>query len=327
MNKVFVKKNNSNLIFIVIFILIFLIIINIENCIEATKSSLLLWCNNVVPTLFPFLFLTKLLSNFDCVEKIAKRFEKLFNKIFNAKGISSYVLLMSLLCGYPIGAKIISDEFNEDKLTQNDCNKIVSFCCTSGVLFTIGTIGVGMFKSSTIGIMIFVSMLSGTLINGLIFSKQYKYHPDTKIEIISKKQKNNLLYDSMYNSVISVMIVGGYIVIFAIISQIIFSFPYFNEMCEKINALLGFDKNTMQSIIAGILEMTNGSNLVSKLNLNLSFKISFVTFFVSFGGISVAFQSFSYLGNSISKKYYFLTRFVYAFMSSVIAYCLTILIL
>lgn len=53
---------------------------------SATKSGLLLWVNNVVPSLFPFFIATELLSYTNIVSKIGKLLNPIMRPIFNVPG-------------------------------------------------------------------------------------------------------------------------------------------------------------------------------------------------------------------------------------------------
>ena len=58
---------------------------------------------------------------------------------------------MSILSGYPIGAKIIHDLYSKDLITEEDAKRMSIFSTTSGPIFIIGAIGVGMLKNYKLG--------------------------------------------------------------------------------------------------------------------------------------------------------------------------------
>lgn len=72
----------------------------------AAKSGLSLWANSVIPSLFPFFVATELLSRTD-IPRILGRFLNGFMKpLFNIGGEGSFALIMGIISGYPVGAKI-----------------------------------------------------------------------------------------------------------------------------------------------------------------------------------------------------------------------------
>lgn len=53
---------------------------------SATKSGLLLWANNVIPSLFPFFIATELLGYTNIVSKIGKLLNPIMRPLFNVPG-------------------------------------------------------------------------------------------------------------------------------------------------------------------------------------------------------------------------------------------------
>ena len=76
------KKNILPFLFILIAIC--LVIFSKSN-LEASKSGLLLWANNVVPAVFPFFVITELLSHTNIIYYLGKIFRKI--NIFELKRI------------------------------------------------------------------------------------------------------------------------------------------------------------------------------------------------------------------------------------------------
>ena len=140
---------------------------------QSTLNGLDVWLTKVVPALFPFFFATKLLTEMHVVEKIAKIFNPITTRLFKTPGISSYVFLMSIISGYPVGAKLISELFKQGKIDSDAATKMNSFCSTSGPLFVIGTVGVCMFYSQIVGVIILISHILGAILNGILY-RSYK---------------------------------------------------------------------------------------------------------------------------------------------------------
>ena len=83
--------------------------------------------------------------------------KKPLQKVYHAPAISGYILIMSMLCGYPIGAKLISECHEQGFITEKEAKSVSAFTSTSGPLFIIGTVGVGMFENKTAGFILLIS--------------------------------------------------------------------------------------------------------------------------------------------------------------------------
>ena len=75
------------------------------------------------------------------------------------------------------------------------------------------------------------------------------------------------------------------------------------------------------SFISGILEITNGINQVSLLNINIKYKLLLTLFFLSFSGLSIIFQTTSILNNyKINIKRILIIRLVFSIMTCILFY-------
>ena len=78
---------------------------------------------------------------------------------------------MAILSGYPVGSKMIADLYIQGKISKDEAYRMSAFCSTSGPMFIIGAVGVGMFKSSLVGYILFISHSLSAFLNGLIYRK------------------------------------------------------------------------------------------------------------------------------------------------------------
>ena len=82
-----------------------------DRYISVSIESMKIFTLNVLPSLLPFMFFAQLLTNSGVGHKIGRLFYRPFSILYNANSIGSYTFTMSVLSGYPIGAKIISDNY------------------------------------------------------------------------------------------------------------------------------------------------------------------------------------------------------------------------
>ena len=136
----------------VILMVMILILTNPKKFSASTIDGFLLFANCVFPGLFPFLILTKMLTDLNCVKKFSHTFKKPMEKLFKVNGITSYVFLMAAMCGYPMGAKLIADIFDSNIYSEEEAKRAITFCSVSGPIFTIGAVGANMLGSLTAGL-------------------------------------------------------------------------------------------------------------------------------------------------------------------------------
>lgn len=235
------------------------------------------------------------------LEKPLKRPMKFF---FNAPPVGGYILVLSLLSGYPIGAKLVADCYKMGILTEAQAKNITTFTSTSGPLFIVGSVGVSMMGNKTAGFVILISHYLAALINGLILVK--RGGEGKELSVPPKFcDYDNLLGDSITSGIISVAIVGGYIAIFSMLTDVLFDFkilPFF----RGIFTFLKVPTALANGIVTGLVEITRGCQMLSKSRLTLRAIVPAVAALVSFGGLSVTLQSLTFLSQCKIKPLFYL---------------------
>ena len=305
-----IKKNFSGLLFssLIIFVMM-LIISNPELFSKSTINGLKLFFYSVLPGLFPFMFLTKLLTELGTIFKITKKLSPLSHKLFGTPGVSFYCFFMSILSGYPIGAKIIGDLFSKELISESDAKRMSIFCTTSGPIFIIGAVGVGMLHSFRVGLLIYISHILSSLICGIIYnliSKTKTQHSPTQTHNPQTQHNSNIIPYCLSETVNSLFLVGGYITIFYLASEVLEKLKILEYVSHILFPLLsnfGIKLSTIKGFLFGIIEVTRGAKELSILS-NPS--ISAICGLISFSGISIIMQSMTFLKIAKIKAHNFI---------------------
>lgn len=327
------KIKNLILPSLILFFTIFLIVFSNTN-LEAAKSGLLLWANSVLPSLFPFFVATELLSYTNIITYLGKLFHKIMKPLFNVPGEGIFALLMGIISGYPVGAKIVANLKNEGICNSIECERLIAFTNNSGPLFILATVGIGLFHSAEIGIILFISHLISCILVGLCFrfwkketeKKMFKnfrsFEKDKKIAFVNLGE---VLSKSITSSINSILIVGGFVVLFSVICSILKSshlLELISFMLTPLFGFLGITSDVLNSVLIGILEVTNGLKSVSMFDTSY-YTVLISSFLLGFGGISILLQVLSITSKeNISIKPYIIGKFLQACFSAVITYIL-----
>ena len=130
----------------------------------------------------------------------------------------------------------------------------------------------------------------------------------------------------MESSILSVLLIGGYVAIFFVIAEIINSLHIFSPIISLLSKI-GIDAKLSQGVINGIFEITNGCKTLSLSSAPLKIKTILSSFVVSFGGLAVAFQGLAFLNKfQISKKFFFAQKVTQAIISVLITIALCAII-
>ena len=235
------------------------------------------------------------------------------------------------LVGYPVGAKVAVNLRNKNLCSKEECERLISFTNNSGPLFILGTCGISLFGNSLIGLLLLITHLLGSITVGFFFrfwKKDFKtetiYHTsksENKLQNISVSNLGEILGESIMSAISTTLLIGGFVVLFSVIISILNNSgiinivsQFFKPLCFKFN----LPTEIVNSLFTGILEVTNGLNLISGIKLKqISINIIICSFLLGFGGISVLFQVLSVISKSdLSFKPYIIGKILHGFFSA-----------
>lgn len=120
-----------NLIPFVVVLLIISLVIFSEDVFHSAHKGLVLWVNNVVPSLFPFLICLELLKQTNIISVIGKLLEPAIRPIFKIPGSGAFAIAMGMCSGYPIGAKFAASLREENQCSKIEGERLLAFTNTS----------------------------------------------------------------------------------------------------------------------------------------------------------------------------------------------------
>lgn len=113
---------------ILCFVILVLFITNNSVVINGAACGLMLWYNNVIPVLLPFMLLSNIM-----VSRIGRYTNKTSYAIITT-------LFLGIFCGYPLGAKTASDFVKRGSIPKTTGNILIPLCNNSSPMFIAGYI-------------------------------------------------------------------------------------------------------------------------------------------------------------------------------------------
>jgi len=337
-NFIIIKIKNYIFPFIFLLFTILLVLFSSSN-LSAAKSGLHLWANSVVPSLFPFFIATELLYNTHIINVLGKLLNRFMKPLFNVRGEGSFALIMGLISGYPVGAKITSQFRTNGTCSKEECERLLSFTNNSGPLFIIGTVGISMFGSSTIGLLLFITHVLACLSVGIIFrfwkfeknklknKKIYNnYYASPKVTI-NLSNLGEILGNSISSATSTILMIGGFIVLFSVVISILNQSKILSILATlfiPFSSFLHIHHDLIFPLITGFFEITNGINAISNVHIKaLSVNIILTSFLLGFGGISIMLQVLSIISKTdLSIKPYIIGKILHGIISAVYTFIL-----
>ncbi|MCM1400197.1 MAG: hypothetical protein NC225_12035 [Clostridium sp.] len=285
------------MVFCVITLIIF--VMDSQTVIAGATHGLMLWYQNVVPILLPFMLISALIVNSISQKQAA-----------NSNSAILSTLFLGILCGYPIGAKVTSDYMNHGIYSKQTGNILLPLCNNSSPMFISGYITNyilgGKISFLTIMALIYIPYVLVSLVFVLLGRlKKSSSNSTTSLKKIKRTQISS--GDIIENSITAITCVGVYIMLCSIIIEFI---NHVSPLPENYNLFL-----------AGMMEITRGTEIFY-LNspLDLKIKTALIIGFTSFGGISALLQTNKVISNSeLSVIRYIVIKILCAAMSFLFA--------
>ena len=267
--------------------------------------------NIIIPSLFAFMAVSSLLINSGLYRYVSKPLAPFSKYLLGIPPELFFVFLMGNISGYPMGIKMLSDMVKEGRISQRTAEITAVSCCGGGPAFFTGTIGLAVFGSTRIGLIIFLSSLSANFI--MAFITGHIFRPS------ALKSENKIRFTSQ---VFTDSVLSAGKSLFTICLMIVFfstcmTFADITGVFSMVKKVTGCSDNIL-ALVKSVVEITS----VTQLDGNSYGLLPAVSAVCSFGGICVMVQITAVCKGSFSLRYFFLTRPLNALMSALICFLL-----
>ncbi len=118
----------------------------------------------VIPSLFPFTAAAVFFLKSGALTWLGKKLDTPARIIFGVSGAGFAGVVLSLVGGYPVGAKLIDQMYAEGVLTENDANRLLRYAVNASPAFFLSVVGETVLNSRSAGKILFLSNLAACLI-------------------------------------------------------------------------------------------------------------------------------------------------------------------
>lgn len=311
-----------------------------ESALQASLQAMKLWWNIVFPALLPFLVLVEIINAYGWSHGVGVLLEPIMRRIFKLPGKGGSVLITGMLAGFPAGAQVSSEMVKQGDITPTEAGRLAAmshFCNPMTILIVIGT---GLLHQPAAGyFLLAIHWISGILAAWTYSLRRSNAKPEqpgsenlsssrtskeqnkkeslllqaikatTEARTRDGRSFGKLLGESVTRSVQTLMMTGGYIIIFAVIVTLLSQ--------HLLSGVPSFLAASLLEFHLGALAISEGAFPSSTIQLAI------LSGMLAWSGISAHLQSLSGLKSSISTKWskFALKRLVH----TVYACCLTLI--
>lgn len=293
--------------------------------VDGAKNGLDLCCNVIIPSLFPFFVLSSMAVDLGLAAYLGRLLEGIMRPVFRVSGSCAIAVVLGFIGGYPLGAKTALELYRQGLCTKVETERLLAFCNNSGPAFILGVVGVGVFGSSTIGLLLYASHCVASLLTGLMFrfygTKQDKQAPCTHAKPITTTTIPAAFTGGVVRSFSSTLNICAFVIFFSAMLQLLASYGAFTALANLL-ALLGISPHVAPQLVAGLLELTSGVSSLSGAANSVS-TISMAAFMLGWAGLSVHCQVLCFLvDGGLSPRTYLAGKLLHGIFSACLAYAL-----
>lgn len=316
-------KNKSIIIVAFSTLIIFEFIFQPKICIEGTLIGSRLFYNKVFPSIFPFLIVCNILMSYDGVGLYARYLGGLLCKPLRLPTQCSFVIIVSILCGYPLGSKYASEIYDKQLISYDTYKRLLNIASNASPLFIIGSVGTSMLNSSYIGYLLFFSNIISCILMSVILPSA----KEKKIDNynfgnypLNSKDFGSVIKNSVDSSIANTLSIGGFVILFSVIISIVKNSSLINLLVNIISTLSNLNSTVIKGLLLGIIEITNGCSIISQAEMNMLTKVSITGFLIGFSGISIIFQVYSFVYKyNAPIRIYVLNKIVQGILCSIVS--------
>lgn len=248
-----------------------------------------LWFSRMLPSLLPFMILSGILLRMQLTEKLSVVVYPVIRPLFCVRKNVCYCMLMGFLCGFPMGARVTADAYEERLITRREAEYLLAFCNQPGPVYFCSFVLPLLKRQLTLPYlfgMYGVPLLYGFILRRTLFrnlsghTRLPEDSPAASRELCACDRKRlfatperllSAINASVAASVQSILLLGGYMILF--------------NMCNLLPALLPTGRLAL--LTAPLLEITGG---LTQLDATLPL---YSLLALSFGGCSCMAQTYS----------------------------------
>lgn len=263
---------------------------------DSVKNGIILCLYTVIPALLPFMLIVNIMQKYNLCGYLSYITKPILQIPFKISDNGCFAVIIGFSCGYPMGAKTISDLYTQGKITLSEACYLVTFCNNCSLSFLINYIYLnfvsnllktsGSFHIGTGGI-IFLTYFPAIL-TGIINRFFIKPEINTKSEVSASYMGNPILSTLKSLSILSIYVIG---------------FTVFSQFISTLSV-----NNILKAIMCGLSEITSGTVIIASAVQNNALCTYLILLCTVFGGLSITMQSFSQMKNNQMKKYYIIGK-------------------
>lgn len=320
---------------------------------QASLKGLSIWWDVLFPALFPFFVISEILLGVGMVHFFGTLLDPLMRPLFRVPGIGGFVMAMGFASGYPIGARLTSQLWEQRLVNREEGERLVAFTTSSDPIFLIGAVSVGFFHNPALAAVLATAHYGSAILIGLLMrfhgkpssgnkreqsalSAVFASHENSQAGILRRafeamhharlrdgRSLGVMLQQALHSGLKLMFVVGGLVVFFSVVMEVMTSshvMTFFYAGIDSVLQLFGMPLSLSQAVANGFFEVTLGAKSAgSAESIPLMFQTAIAAWVLSWAGLSVHAQIVSILHHTDLRYIPFIVaRFIHGLLAAML---------
>lgn len=316
-----------------------------DKAFQSSLEGLTIWWKLVFPALLPFLIMVELLIGFGVIQGTGVLLDPLMRVIFRLPGVSGWALASGLIVGFPSGAKITATLSEKKLISRDETERITALSHLCSPLLLIMVVGIGFLHSAKLGLVLAIVHYATAILTGFLMRLSKVPQQPSDVQLVSEHKSSGsiwklalstmrqaylhdgrafgkLLGDAVLSSVQTLMLIGGYMMIFSVLINVV----TITHLTEAIKPLISFllrflnvHTDTSPQWIMGLMEIHLGAYSWSQVQgVSLLPQMALISAFLGWGGLSAHAQVAGFHQKTEARyRFFFQSRILHAVLAFV----------
>ena len=290
-------------------------------CVQGVRQGLALCGETLIPSLFPFMALAMFVSRSRAGSPLGRLMSPLCRRWLRLPAAVGPVLLMSLIGGYPVGARMLAGMLDRGEVTPAEAQRCLQFSVSPAPSFAIVTLGAGLMGSIKAGAVLYGCHLFTGLLLGGWYALRCGAPRQTEAKPLTQPLPlASAMVESVASAVEGMLSICGFVLLFSALLSLLEGTGFTTALAQKVSMLTGgiLSADAVSAAFCGLLEVTCG--VFACRELPWSVICVLLPLLVSFGSVSVLCQITACLrGRGISFGALLGGRVIHGLLSALMA--------
>lgn len=317
---------------------------------QAALKGITIWWDVLFPALFPFLVISEIMLGVGVVHFLGTLLDPMMRPLFRVPGIGGFVMAIGFAAGYPVGSKLTAQLRQQGLVNRVEGERLIAFTTTADPIFIIGAVAIGFFHHTGIALLLVTAHYGSAVLLGLAMRFYQGNAPATpaikeaieewprqslfvralrsmhEARIKDGRSLGMLLQDAVRVSLPLILVIGGLVVFFSTVMEMLTRIGLLELMTSATSAVLavvGLPEQLAQAVVSGLFEVTLGAQAAGTAASTASMRDSaaVAALVLSWGGLSVHAQIVSLISSTDMRyKPFLFARLAHGVFAGILLY-------